>query len=247
MACRVSRGSPIIGATRYHYRTRQSINMMMSASRPSPAQPATPTRAPGRPKDADKRAAILEAAKQLFVQHGYAGVSMDQIAAAAGVSKLTLYSHFGDKDNLFIAAVRTFCEQSVPDAVFQARPGQDVRAHLLQVSQVFVGMILSPEAIAGHRMLCSPQVVQSPLPAAFWAAGPQRIQAAFTELLDGYVAQGLLDIDDTPLAASQLVTLLKGELHSRELFDFCCSNRETTVEQHVQACVDVFMRAYAPR
>lgn len=222
--------------------------MMMSANRPSPAAPpATPPRAPGRPKDADKRAAILEAAKQLFVQHGYAGVSMDQIAAAAGVSKLTLYSHFGDKDNLFIAAVQTFCEQSVPHAVFQARPGQDMRAHLLQVSQAFVGMILSPEAIAGQRMLCSPQVVQSPLPAAFWAAGPQRIQTAFTELLAGYAAQGLLDIDDFPLAASQLVALLKGELHSRELFGFCCSNRETTVEQHVQACVELFMRAYAPR
>ena len=222
--------------------------MTMSASRPATtAKPAAAPRAPGRPKDADKHAAILEAAKQLFVQHGFAGVSMDQIAAAAGVSKLTLYSHFGDKENLFIAAVQAFCEQSVPDAVFQSRPGQDLRQHLMQVSRTFFNMIMSPEAIAGHRVLCSPQVVQSPLPAAFWAAGPQRIQQAFTELLAGYAAQGLLEIEDTALAASQLVTLLKGELHSRELFGFCCSNRDTTAEQHVHACVDLFLRAYAPR
>lgn len=222
--------------------------MMMSASRPSTvACPAPAPRAPGRPKDADKHAAILEAAKQLFVQNGYEGTSMDQIASAAGVSKLTLYSHFGDKEHLFIAAVHAFCAQGVPDAVFQPAPGQSLRDHLLQVGRTFVAMILSPEALAGHRVLCSPQVVQSNLPEAFWAAGPQRIQAAFTDLLDRCVAQDMLDIPDTALAASQLITLLKGELHSRELFGYCCSNRDTTAEQHVQASVDLFLRAYGRR
>ena len=52
---------------------------------------------PGRPKDPGKRAAILDAAKRLFVSQGFERVSMDQIAAEAGVSKLTVYSHFGDK------------------------------------------------------------------------------------------------------------------------------------------------------
>ena len=48
---------------------------------------------PGRPKDMAKRASILTAASRLFVQHGYGGVSMDQIAAEAGVSKLTAVSY----------------------------------------------------------------------------------------------------------------------------------------------------------
>ena len=63
----------------------------------APAKPA----GPGRPKDPGKRAAILDAAKRMFVSHGFERVSMDQIAAEAGVSKLTVYSHFGDKDRLF--------------------------------------------------------------------------------------------------------------------------------------------------
>ena len=61
---------------------------MPSSALPKPdSEPAAsvPARPPGRPKDADKHAAILDAAKQLFVQHGYVGVSMDQIAASAGV------------------------------------------------------------------------------------------------------------------------------------------------------------------
>ena len=66
---------------------------------------------PGRPKDMEKRAAVLEAAKNLFVSRGFEGTSMDAVAAEAGVSKLTVYSHFGDKDTLFKAAVQSKCEQ----------------------------------------------------------------------------------------------------------------------------------------
>ena len=57
----------------------------------------------GRPKDLEKRQRILMAAKSLFLKYGYHGSSMNQIAAEAGVTKLTVYNHFQDKANLFIA------------------------------------------------------------------------------------------------------------------------------------------------
>ena len=85
------------------------------ASRP---KTATKPASPGRPKDLGKRAAILEAAKRLFSDQGFDGASMDQIAAEAGVSKLTVYSHFGDKEALFSAAVRAKCEEMLPDDLF---------------------------------------------------------------------------------------------------------------------------------
>ncbi len=59
----------------------------------------------GRPKDRGKREAILSAARELFMGHGYAGTSMDSLANAANVSKATLYSHFADKDTLYRAIV----------------------------------------------------------------------------------------------------------------------------------------------
>ncbi|OCG89579.1 TetR/AcrR family transcriptional regulator, partial [Xanthomonas euvesicatoria] len=71
----------------------------MSSS--SPLNSKTKSNGPGRPKDLGKRAAILGAARTMFMEQGYAGVSMDGIAAQAGVSKLTVYSHFGDKESLF--------------------------------------------------------------------------------------------------------------------------------------------------
>ena len=59
----------------------------------------------GRPKDSGKREAILSAAVELFMSHGFAGTSMDNLAAAANVSKATLYSHFADKSTLYRAII----------------------------------------------------------------------------------------------------------------------------------------------
>ncbi len=85
---------------------------------PAPAKAA----GPGRPKDLGKRASILEAAKRLFLEQGYQGVSMDQIATAAGVSKLTVYSHFGDKETLFSDAIAAKLRRCCPTSCSSARP-----------------------------------------------------------------------------------------------------------------------------
>jgi TetR/AcrR family transcriptional repressor of mexJK operon len=174
---------------------------------------------------------------------------MDQIAAEAGVSKLTVYSHFGDKDSLFAEAVRAHCEQGMPASLFDAAPGVPVRERLAMIGQAFYAMIMTPEAIAGHRILCSPQVATSSMPAVFWQAGPQRVQEAFAALLERRIASGELDIDDPALAASQFFTLLKGEPHAQAVFGYSCGQRRASAEAHVASVVDLFLRAYgtAPR
>lgn len=69
-----------------------------------------------------KAEAILNGAMQEFLTHGYAATSMDKIAAAAGVSKATVYSHFHDKEGLFNALIQQLAQKKfrailgVPDA-----------------------------------------------------------------------------------------------------------------------------------
>lgn len=212
------------------------------------SRPRTAAASPGRPKDLGKRAAILAAAKQLFVAQGFEAVSIDAIAAVAGVSKLTVYSHFGDKETLFAEAVKSYCEQGIPASLLEDRPGQPVRERLVALGTAFYALVSSPEAIASHRILCSPQVVDTPLPQLFWDAGPRRVQEGLQGLLEGRVAAGDLDIPDTALAASQFLTLLKGELHARLVFGCGCSGEpQPTPAAHVDACVDMFLRAYGRR
>ncbi|GAB3341604.1 TetR/AcrR family transcriptional regulator [Marilutibacter aestuarii] len=214
----------------------------MSRSDASPTKPA----GPGRPKDPAKRAAILEAAKRMFTQHGFDGASMDQIATEAGVSKLTVYSHFGDKEGLFGAAVKSHCEQSLPTTLFHARPDMPLRERLLEIAEAFYAMISSPEAVAGHRMLCSPQLAESPLPRLFWEAGPMRVQRDFAGLLQRRIEAGELVVPDVPRAAAQFFTLLKGEPHAQLVFG-CCRPGTDDVHVHLAASVDMFLSAYAAR
>jgi len=194
-----------------------------------------------------KRAAILAAATRLFLQDGFERVNMDQIAAAAGVSKLTVYSHFGDKDRLFTEAVRAHCEQSMPDRLFQPKPALPLREHLLEIGTAFFTMVMTPEAIAGFRILCSPQAVGSGLPLLAWEAGPSHMQGAFVELLERRIAGGELEIDDPALAAAHFFTLLKGEPHAQAVLGVSCGPRAATPKAHVASAVDLFLRAYGKR
>lgn len=217
---------------------------------PSPQAPskasAKPAASPGRPKDMAKRAAILDAAERMFLQHGYEGVSMDQIAAEAGVSKLTVYSHFGDKDALFAEAARSYCERQMPTSAFDPDPTVPLRDRLMTLGRAFFSMISSPQAVAGHRMLCTPQMIEKRLAQLFWESGPQRVQDKFSALLERRIAAGDLEIDDVPLASAQFFALLKGEPHQRLVFG-CCAQAGVdpeAQEAHIAASVDLFLRAY---
>ncbi|MBE9060816.1 TetR/AcrR family transcriptional regulator [cf. Phormidesmis sp. LEGE 11477] len=74
-----------------------------------------------RKKSAVKSAAILQGAKQEFLANGYAATSMDRVAAAAGVSKATVYSHFQDKTGLFSALIQQMAEEKFRSSSFDIR------------------------------------------------------------------------------------------------------------------------------
>jgi TetR/AcrR family transcriptional regulator of autoinduction and epiphytic fitness len=71
----------------------------------------TPPKRLDRDLSAEKTEAILKGAMQEFLTHGYAATSMDKVAAAAGVSKATVYSHFQDKEGLFKALIQQLAQK----------------------------------------------------------------------------------------------------------------------------------------
>lgn len=81
----------------------------------------TPPNRPERKKSAAKTAAILTGAMQEFLTNGYAATSMDKVAATAGVSKATVYSHFQDKEGLFSALVQQMAADKFSTASFDPR------------------------------------------------------------------------------------------------------------------------------
>src|SRR6185437_10116388 len=80
-----------------------------------------------------KLQAILEAATVAFLQNGYLGTNMDEVAALAGVSKQTVYNHFSNKETLFITIVTQMTNagsDAVRDEASELQPGTDVAEYL---------------------------------------------------------------------------------------------------------------------
>lgn len=194
-----------------------------------------------------KRNAILDAARQLFLEQGFGGVSMDAIASLAGVSKLTVYSHFGDKESLFAEAVRAQCQQMMPDTLFEQAPQGSLHEQMEAIGQAFFRMVCSPGAVSTHRMMLNPGTGDAQIRQMFWQAGPRRLQDSLAEFLRVQVSRGLLEIDDIPLAASQFFSLIKGELYASLMCGLAGEPDVETVQHHVHASVRLFLRAYAPR
>jgi TetR/AcrR family transcriptional regulator, mexJK operon transcriptional repressor len=222
----------------------------MMVVQPSNSAPETAVKpaGPGRPKDLGKRTAILEAAKRLFPLHGFDGVSMDQIAAEAGVSKLTVYSHFGDKESLFIAAIGAKCEEQMPTALFLKGLQGDLREQIMAIASAFFALVTCEEAIAMHRMMMMPGTGDTRARELFWEAGPHRIKEEFAEFLRARAALDELDVDDAYRAASQFFCLLKGEPHMQMMCGICNEPLPADeIERHLTATVDLFLRAYSRR
>ena len=200
---------------------------------------------PGRPKDLEKRAAILDAAMRLFPARGYDGVSMDSIAQAAGVSKLTVYNHFEDKESLFSAAVSTCCEQMLPNQVFQPPDDLPLRDALVSIGRGFIDLVMDERAVTLHRMMIAQAGQDRRLTELFFAAGPRRTLDAMEAFLRHAEQIGQLRVPHAAHAAEHFFCLLKGIRHLRVLVGLCPLPQADERRAHVAEVVDLFLRAYA--
>jgi AcrR family transcriptional regulator len=105
-------------------------------------------RTPPRRERADaarNRAAVLQAAAGLFAEHGVTAVSMDQVAAAAGVGKGTIFRRFGDKAGLAVALLDTR-ERELQEAILHGPPplgpGAAPAARLITFTSAYLDYLL---------------------------------------------------------------------------------------------------------
>ncbi|SHF11576.1 transcriptional regulator, TetR family [Microbulbifer donghaiensis] len=198
----------------------------------------------GRPKDPAKRRAILDAAKELFLTQGFAGTSMDAVAAEAGVSKLTVYSHFSDKETLFTAAIEAKCENQMPLPMFALGEGDKVAEVLKRIGVAFLTMIDSEDSIRLLRLLCAVAPREPQMARLFFGAGPQRTLGGMEQLLRRAAELGMLRVEDPPVAAEQFFGMLMGCRHMRVLIGDSEVPGEGEIRTRAELVVQSFLRAY---
>lgn len=197
-----------------------------------------PRRRSGRPADRAKHDAILDAAAQAFFEHGYAGASIEGIAAAAGVSKVTVYNHFADKSALFTAAVERECS-AVRSLLLLQEDGGSIRTRLISFGHAVHAFLGQPKIVRFDRRIAAEAERDPELGRMFLDAGPRRMLGALADLLRRGVASGELEVEDAQLAAELLVGMMKGvaDLERR----FGGEVEPSVLVARVEAAVDLFL------
>jgi TetR/AcrR family transcriptional regulator, mexJK operon transcriptional repressor len=151
-----------------------------------------------------KRRAILDAAATAFLEGGYLGTSMDEIAASAGVSKQTVYKHFADKQTLFSEIVtNTVDEASDPvyEEVQRLDDSGDIQADLRDIARRQLEMVMQPRLMRLRRLVIA-EVARFPeLGRDFYERGQGRTIPALAQAFEALAARGALDLEDPLLAA----------------------------------------------
>jgi AcrR family transcriptional regulator len=194
-----------------------------------------------------KRAEILRAALDAFLDRGYLGTSVDEIAAAARASKRTVYSHFGDKEGLFREVIRGTIEpmQEALRRRLERASRDDPREALRSIARGLASIIVTPEVVRLRRVVIAETDRFPDLAAEWHRLGPgQTVEqlAAHLGELDG------LDIPDLRVAAEQLLWLVVSEPLNRLMF----APSWTTVsaaqlERNASRAFETFWRAYGAR
>ncbi|MEZ5681810.1 MAG: TetR/AcrR family transcriptional regulator [Erythrobacter sp.] len=192
-----------------------------------------------------KRDAIVAAAARSFFTHGYAATSIEQVAADAGVSKVTIYNHFGDKRALFAASVDRECSAMRASIALRPAPTGTLRERLTAIGEAMAAFLARDEMVRLDRRIAGETEREPGIGKAFLEAGPYRMRSAFAALLDTMVAGGELDIPDTALAVEQFVSMCKGmgDLERR----FGQPVDPLLERKRIEGAVEVFCRAYAVR
>ncbi|MBL7499231.1 TetR/AcrR family transcriptional regulator [Frankia sp. CNm7] len=200
----------------------------------------------------------MEAAFEVFARQGYAATSLDDIAAATPASRQTVYNHFGDKEQLFLAVIDAQISVSLDElrAATLAFPDRvdgadDAAKYLVDLAHRLVEVFMSPRT-ASLRLLVQTESPRHPGLLALWRS---RVATPVWPTLIGNLARlahaGALRIDDPARAAGQFVTLVSGtSWQMTELGTFAISPPPAPgspeLDTAIRSNVGLFVRAYAP-
>lgn len=175
---------------------------------------------------------------------------MDQVAAHAGASKVTVYAYFADKQSLFLAVVNAAIEEAEAGThamVEQLGASTDLEPDLRRFARQHLQEVTHPDVIAMRRMVIA-EAKRFPELALGWHRGaPEKARTTLAVQLRRLAERGLLRVADPPLAAQNLNDLVLSALVNEAMF----TGRRTpyerrTIHRHADEAVRIFLAAYAP-
>jgi len=211
----------------------------MVAIRPNPLRVAPD-------EDSAKRRQIVDGARKVFMDLGFDGASMGEIARAAGVSKGTLYVYFADKNRLFEAIVEEeVFEQR--ELAFNFDPERDVASTLREFGQAYIELVCRPGGGSAIRTVMAIAERMPEVGRRFYEEVLEKAINRLAAYLEARVAAKDLAIDDCQFAASQFLLLCQASLFLPFIFQAAPPPSAERMTQVVESASRMFLAAYQAR
>ncbi|NJC45395.1 TetR/AcrR family transcriptional regulator [Xanthomonas arboricola] len=198
-----------------------------------------------RVRTEEKRDAIVQAASEVFLELGFEGASMSQIAARVGGSKRTLYGYFPSKEELFVAFAKDMSDRYIDpllDALSQSNG--PVAETLQRFGEDILGFLCAPSSITIWQTIIGVSG-RSDVGALFFNSGPEEGVQRMAYYLQTQMDRGAIRCADVLIASRQFGGLLEAETLMPCLFGALKDPSPEYLRGAAQRAVEMFLAAYA--
>jgi AcrR family transcriptional regulator len=194
-------------------------------------------------EESAKRRQILDGARKVFMDLGFDGASMNEIARAAGVSKGTLYVYFADKSRLFEAIVEDEVLEKGKIA-YNLDPGRDVETTLREFGRAYIGSMCRPGGGSSIRTVMAIAERMPDVGRRFYENVLAKSIDRLAEFLQAHVQPNDLVIDDCQLAAAQFMQMCQATLFLPFVFQAEPAPSAERIARVVDSATRLFLQTY---
>lgn len=205
-------------------------------------KPESAARGKGRRSLPERRQALLDAARAIFLEKGYASATIDEVVARAGGSKATVYALFKNKEGLFAALVAD-CAEELADLLRKSPLDGPLEDSLRSFGRRYLEVLTRPERLALFRVVIGECGRAPEIGDIFYRTGPQAIFQRLAELLRTAASRGQVATSDVDAMAHFFIDALRGHVHMQVLLNPTRRPTPKEIERHVDFVVDTFLRA----
>ena len=191
----------------------------------------------------EKETRILAAALKVFADTGYTGASMDQIAAAAGVTKPTLYQYFDSKETLFQSMMAAPRDGMM--LAFDTDANAHMVAQLYHFAWRYARTVMAPDFLSLARLIIAESHRFPTVGQTYQASGPDQVLAGLMRFMQAQRDAGRLTFEDTELAAEDFWGLILSAPRNRALHVPGTPVQQHDLKRYIDNGTATFLRAYS--
>ncbi|CAM3112021.1 TetR/AcrR family transcriptional regulator [Paracoccus nototheniae] len=192
----------------------------------------------------ERRETIIQTAQEQFLQNGFSGTSMSQIAERLGGSKATLWTYFSSKEDLFRHVVNAASMELQRELTLGLKENDILEDALLRFCRQLIESVVSARALALRRVVAAEAVRFPEVAQIFFRNAPARLHSLLATILETHMRNGNLRSADALEAAQVLTSICHGNCFRSVAFGLSKNVEAHEIRADARLAVDVFLRAY---